>query len=248
MKIVKFSKNKNGMYILTLENGHKTKLHEDLILEYKLLLSKELDEDILPEIASKNRNYEIYEIALKYITVKLRSKKELREYLKKKEYTDLQIDDVIKLLNDQGYLDDVTYTVSFIHDKILLSNYGPNKIKDELSKIGIPSNIIEDKMVVFTEKIEEERINKLIQKQIKTNRNKGASLLKKKIYSYLISLGYSNSVINSCLNKCSFNDEELYQKEYKKIYDKLSKKYSGKELEYRLKQKLYEKGFNNNTN
>ena len=43
MKIEKFSKNKDGMYLITLEDGNKIKIHEDLILKYELLLSKKLD-------------------------------------------------------------------------------------------------------------------------------------------------------------------------------------------------------------
>ena len=86
MKIEKFTKNKNGMYILILDNGNKIKVHEDLILKYELLLSKKINEELLEAIQKENQIYEIYEVALKYINTILRSSKELIEYLKKKGY------------------------------------------------------------------------------------------------------------------------------------------------------------------
>lgn len=245
MKIEKFTKNKNGMYILVLDNGNKIKVHEDLILKYELLLSKKINEELLEAIQKENQIYEIYEVALKYINTRLRSSKELIEYLKKKGYEYDSINQVLIMLKKQGYLDEAIYASSFVHDKILMSNYGPNKIYSELEKLGIDTNIISDKISIYTKEMECERINKIIEKQIKLNHNNGASLLKRKIQTFLLSLGYTSSYINECISKYNFYDKDVYEKEYQKILTQLSKKYSGKELEYKLKQKLYQKGFSN---
>lgn len=245
MKIEKFTKNKNGMYILVLDNGNKIKVHEDLILKYELLLSKKINEKLLEAIQKENQIYEIYEVALKYINTRLRSSKELIEYLKKKGYEYDSINQVLIMLKKQGYLDEAIYASSFVHDKILMSNYGPNKIYSELEKLGIDTNIISDKISIYTKEMECERINKIIEKQIKLNHNKGAFLLKRKIQTFLLSLGYTSSYINECISKYNFYDKDVYEKEYQKILTQLSKKYSGKELEYKLKQKLYQKGFSN---
>ena len=233
------------MYILVLDNGNKIKVHEDLILKYELLLSKKINEKLLEAIQKENQIYEIYEVALKYINTRLRSSKELIEYLKKKGYEYDSINQVLSMLKKQGYLDEAIYASSFVHDKILMSNYGPNKIYSELEKLGIDTNIISDKISIYTKEMECERINKIIEKQIKLNHNKGASLLKRKIQTFLLSLGYTSSYINECISKYNFYDKDVYEKEYQKILTQLSKKYSGKKLEYKLKQKLYQKGFSN---
>lgn len=245
MKIEKFSKNKNGMYIISLEDNIKFKLHEDLILKYELLLSKQISSSLLEEIQKENQVYEIYEVALKYLKVRLRSRKELSSYLVKKGYSEEKIKSVIDMLSKQGYLDDKAYTIAFIHDKLSMSNYGPNKIKKELESVGISSEIINENITCFTEEIERERIEKLINKQIKQNHNKGSVFLKRKIQAYLLNLGYSLSLINQSLNGKKLVDQDIYKKEYDKLFNKLSKKYSGKELEYKLKQKMYQKGFSN---
>ena len=246
MKIEKFSKTKNSMYLITLEDGNKIKIHEDLILKYGLLLSKQVDSNLLEEIQKENQVYEIYEFALKYLKIKLRSRKELSSYLIKKGYSKEQIDYVITLLSNQGYLNDKIYANSFIHDKILMSSYGPNKIKSELEGLGISDEIINETISCFTEEMEKERIEKLVNKQIKSNRNKGSIVLKKKIQTYLLNLGYSSNLVHQSLNGKKLVDEDIYKKEYEKLYNKLSKKYSGKELEYKLKQKMYQKGFTGN--
>lgn len=244
MQVNKFTKGKNGMYTVTLEDKTKLTIHEDLILKYNILISKNITDELKNKILEENKKYEIYEIALSYINKKLRSSKELKKYLIKKEYQSELIDQVIELLYNQGYLNDKVYSTSLVHDRIILSMDGPNKIKKELSDNGIDNNIIEEVIEEYTKDLELERIEKIVNKQIKLNKNKGSNLLKRKINMYLINLGYNYDSINTILNSVKISDNDLYKKEYDKLYNTLSKKYSGKELEYKLKQKLYQKGFN----
>lgn len=245
MKIERFSKQKNGMYLLSLEEGSKIKVHEDLILKYDLLLNKKIEESLLEQIVKENQIYEVYEIALKYLNTRLRCYKELYNYLVNKGYDLNIVDTVIEMLSKQGYLNDKIYAASFVHDKILMSNYGPKKIKCELECNGISNEVIEEIIISFNVDLEKDRIDKLINKQIRANRNKGSMLLKRKIQTYLLNLGYSSNLINQALNGKKLVSEDCYQKEYDKLYTKLSKKYSGKELEYKLKQKMFQKGFMN---
>lgn len=246
MQINKFTKGRNGMYTVTLEDSTKLTIHEDLILKHNLLITKEITDSEKEIILEENKTYEIYEVSLSYINKKLRSSKELRKYLVKKEYPNELIDNVIDLLSKEGYLNDQVYANSFVHDRIILSMDGPNKIRKELENNNIEDKYIEESLVSYTEDIELERIEKIVDKQIKLNNNKGANLLKKKIQMYLINLGYNYELINRVLNSKKIVDDNLYKKEYDKLYKQLSKKYSGRELEYKLRQKLYQKGFNTN--
>ena len=244
MKIIKFTKKKDGMYNLLLEDDNTILVHEDLILKYGLLLSKDIDDKLRETILQENLNYTAKTVALKYITTRFRSEKELREYLKKKMVDKDIIDIVIDSLKKENYVNDELFCEMFINDKINLTMEGPSKIVKELNDHGIHSNIISEKMTIYDEGLEKEKINKIIDKQIKSNHNKSNFILKNKIQNYLINNGYSSSLALECLNNTSFvSDKELSKKEYDKLYKKYSKKYSDSELEYVIKQKMFQKGF-----
>lgn len=245
MKIIKFAKKKDGQYMLTLENDRKILLHEDLILKNDLLIKKTIDEDEILNLLSQNNNYNAYNMSIKYLSVKMRSIFEVKEYLKKKEIDQSAIDQVVDKLIYQGYLNDAEYSKAYINDRINLSNDGPYKIITYLKNNNIKQEIIDNSIKFFDKNIQIDKINNIILKQIKSNNNRGAYLLKQKILMNLITLGYEKQLIVSCLDNFEINDSEAYKKEYNKIHDKLSKKYSGKELEYKIKQKLYQKGFLN---
>ena len=243
MKINKFTKEKNGMYKLTLENDILL-VHEDLILKYDLLLKKELTDSLREKIEEENLIYVAYNLSIKYLATRARSEKEIYEYLSKKEVDDKVIKECIQLLKKNNYINDELFAKAYINDKINLSNDGPYKIRRSLNELGIKDEIIDNNIKEFTYELEEEKVNKIIDKQIKINHNKSAYILKNKIQNNLINLGYSTSIVNECLSKISFKDDtDLKKKEYDKLYKKLSRKYSGTELEYKIKEKMYARGF-----
>jgi len=244
MKIIKFTKKKDGMYSLLLEDDDVILVHEDLILKYGLLLSKDISSDVRDKIEGENLNYTAKTVVLKYITTRFRSEKEVREHLKKKGVDKDIIDIVVDSLKKENYINDELFTDMFINDKINLTMEGPSKIIKELNELGIRGDIIIDKMDKYTDDIEIEKINKIIDKQIKSNHNKSNFILKNKIHNYLVNNGYSSTLSSQCLNSKTFDsDKDLAKKEYDKLYKKYKDKYSDSELEYVIKQKMYQKGF-----
>lgn len=242
MKIKKFTKLKNGMYNIMLENL-EFKIHEDLILKYDLLLTKEVTEEEIEKLEKENIKYEAYEIALKELKKRLRSKKELREILNKKQISMEYVDNCIDLLTEQGYLNDEIYAQSYIHDKMLLTSDGPLKIKKELLNYEISEDIIQKYLINFTREIEEEKITKIIERQKKSNK-KSKIAFQIKMKQYLTNnLGFHSYIVDSILSNIDIDDSTSYQKEYDKLYKKLSRKYEGATLEYKIKEKLYQKGF-----
>lgn len=243
MKILKYKKLSANKYRVFLEDGSSITLHENIIIKYNLLITKNIDDTDMEEIIRDNNNYLVYDLALKYISTKMRCESELREYLKKKNVENNEIEMLIKKLKENGFINERLYTKSFISDKVRLSNYGPNKIRNELSNLNIDKNIIEEELCNYPKEEIINNLKKLIDKKIKNNRNYGESILRQKIISEFLSKGYDKEDIIEILNSKNLTDDDLYEKEYKKLYNKYSKKYSDEQLEYIIKQKLYQKGF-----
>ena len=247
MVIRKFTKLKDGMYQLTIDDIPDLILHEDLILKFNLLKTKNIEIETIRVIKEQNKTYEAYNCAIHYIGKKIRNVKETKEYLLKNHHAESDIKKAIVLLKKQGYLSNDQYARAFILDKINMSSDGPLKIKQDLLNKEIESHIVEHNLALYTEKIECEKIKKLILKQLKTNHTQSKVALKRKIYVRLMRLGYHPMLVEHYMKKVKVDDQDIYQKEYQKIYDKLSKKYTGKELEFRVKQKMYQKGFTQNS-
>ena len=241
MKINKIKKLSNDKYKIELDNGDKITTYEDVLIEENILYKKEIDNELLNTINNKNDYYKIYNKTLKYIMTKIRSEKEINIYLDKQNIEEKDKEKIIKRLKDNGMLNDNNYYVSYISDRIRLSNDGPNKIKNELVSHNIEESKINEELDKYKELIYE-KLEKLINKKIKTNKD-SEYIMKQKLTTYFINLGYEKSMIDEILNNIKIDNSDSIKKEYDKQYRKLSKKYSGDELKYKLKNNLYQKGF-----
>ena len=243
MKVLKYKKQINGKYKVFLDNNTDLLLYEDTILKFNLLLTGEISSDKLKKITDFNFECDVYYTALKSLKNRFKSVKELKENLLKKEYPSNLVDTSINRLIKEKYLDDRVFAKSYIHNQIITTSKGPKKILIELQKKGVSKDIINEEINIYTEEEQTIKINKIINKLIKSNKSRGNVVLKNKITTDLINLGYDISTINKVINNYSFKvDKSIYQKEYDKLYRRLSKKYEGKELEYKIKEKLYQKG------
>lgn len=243
MKILKYKKRPNGKYSLFLDDGREFVYYEEIILQYGLLLKKEILEDQLLEIHQTNLEYDVYYVALNSIKSRLKSIYELREALIKKEYPIEMIDTAIEKLKKQGYLNDQMFTRSYINSQMITTSHGPNRIRSDLMNKKISTSIIDEELVVFDDDVQKEKIKKLIDKELKSNHSRGGVVLKQKIVNDLKLQGYDSSVISNILSTYSFeSDKELAKNTYDKLYQKYSKKYDGYELKNKIREKMYQRG------
>ena len=204
IKIIKYKQENNGKYKLFLEDGSTIDTYEDVILKNNLLYKKDIDDSLYDIIMNDNVYEEAYSKSINYIGIRLRSINEMKVYLKSKKYSEEVINIIIERLIKNNLLNDTIFTQAFINDKLNFTTMGPYKIELELKKHNIDNNIISKCISTIDEDIIYEKINKLITKFIKSNKKYKGFLLKNKIYTNLINLGYSSSMILEVLNNYEF--------------------------------------------
>ena len=198
MKIIKYEKKGNNTYKVYLENNQSINLYEDVILKNNLLYKKEIDDSLLEKLDQDNNKEDVYNKCIKYISIRLRSIHEIEEYLNKKEIDSSLISKTINKLIENNQLNDEIFTKAFIHDKLNFTTMGPYKILEHLKQHKIDSSIISKYINEIDEEILDNKINKQIQKLIKSNHKK--QNIRNKIYTNLLSLGYSNEMILRNIN------------------------------------------------
>ena len=204
MEIVKYELMKKNIYNVYLSNGEVLELDESVITNNELLLKKRIDNDLYDKLKRDNKICILVNASIKYINVRLRSIKEIKDYLlKKEEDTDL-IDEVISRLIKMGYLDDRRFTEAYIKDKLNFTSWGDYKIINELNKLGISSLDIENNIDLLNDDILNERMRKIIDKDIRTNKKYSGLILKNKIYNHLLTSGYSKEKVISLINSYDF--------------------------------------------
>lgn len=205
MKILKYEKKGNNTYKIYMENNQSITLYEDIILKHNLLYKKEIDSSILNKLDQDNSQEDIYNKCLKYISVRIRSIQEIKDYLKRKAIDESIIEKTIDRLIQNNLLNDEIFTKAFINDKLNFTTMGPYKIEKELKNHQIDSDIIYTYINNIDDNLIDKKINKQIIKLINSNKKK--QNLRNKIYLNLLSLGYSNEMILRNINNYDFSKQ-----------------------------------------
>jgi len=234
MKINKIIKLKNGKYKIKLDEDELT-TYSEVIIENNILYKKEVDNGLYNTIIDMTIYYDIYYKCLKHIDKKIRSKKEIEEYLKKQGSDPNTIEKIINKLEDINLINDSNFARAYINDKIYLSNYGINKIRQELLINGVNINIIEEELDKIDKNELKNKLKKIINKRLYSNKKYSIYQLKQKIINDMIILGYDKEDIIDIINNYEINDDDILLKEYNRLKNKYDLN--------KLKQKLLSKGF-----
>lgn len=232
----------NTKYSLIIE-GKKHIVYDDVLLEYKILKKGPIEDDVYEKIITSNNYHEAYNKIIKYLSIKMRTKKEIEIKL-----TDLKVSKdiqckIISRLEQEGYLNDFNYIKAYINDKVLLTLNGPNKIICDLKKMGFKQDLIEEVLNNIEESIWYEKTQKIILKKEKSNHTFSKNKFILKLKNDFINLGYPEKYYINLLNDIDFDDSKQLKKDYEKVFNKLSRKYNGKQLNIKIKQRLYQLGY-----
>lgn len=242
MRIIKFKKIGSDKYKVIFENNELI-LYEDVILKYNLLSKSNIKVDELNNILEDNKHYEIYNLAIKFISVKMRSKKEIEAYLIKKECDEKLINEIVSKLESNGLINELIYLEAYINDSVNLKNIGPYKIKEELIKLGFDEDLIDKYLRTINPDVWNGKISKYINKLKNSHKNYSNNILKQKILNDLYIKGFDKELIYPFLESIDIDDLVNIKYEYEKAYKKYSNKYKNKDLENKIITYLKTKGY-----
>lgn len=242
-KIIRFKKGKGNTYQVFLDSKTIV-LYNDVITKHELIRKKKISDEEVEELEKENKSLDAYYKALRYLDRKVRSEKEIKEYLKKQGFLETSIERTISLLKEKGLLDEMNYIELYIEDHLRLTLDGPEKIKRNLLDLGLPVVKVEEYLESKDSTIWEERIKRILTKKERSKHSESGVVWKQKLAKYLYTYGYPKEMTDPILNQIKIiEDESALEKEMRKWVRKYSSKYQGEELQKRVKQKLYEKGY-----
>lgn len=119
-------------------------LHEDVLFKFGLRKGDNVDRKTLVTIESAEESHLAKEKALRFIGYRLRSEKELRSKLRERQFHPQVIEDTVRYLRENRFLDDEAFARSFVKDALLRKPTGRLLLKRQLRLKGIETGMIEE--------------------------------------------------------------------------------------------------------
>ncbi len=198
-KIEPQKKNKDRMSIYINEE-FAFGVHKDIVFKFNLENGKEMDIDFIEKIIKTEEQNKANNYALKLLSYRPRSEKEIIDKMKRKGYGEEVIKGTINYLGNFGYINDKDFATEFT--KVKAGKFGRNRIKLELTRKGIDEKIIDEIIESeFNEEIEYSNALEIAKKKIKSYKDDDRNAIYRKLGSYLQRRGYSYDIVTKVLRE-----------------------------------------------
>lgn len=235
-------------YNIFLDDEYAFSIDQDTFIKENIRKGKKLSEEDIERIQATENIQQAYLLAINFLSYRMRSIREMEQYLQKKEIAPHTIDLIIERLVKEKNLDNRAFAESFVKDRVLLTSKGPTVIKQELYEKGIAGSIIDDALQHYSKEEQFDKVYKFVQREVKKQTKHPHKKRMEQIRLTLMRRGFTNDIISAVLAEVEVDvdkdeEREKVMKEGEKIYRRYARKHEGYELRERCKAALYQKGF-----
>ncbi len=216
--VEKQQKNQNR-YNIYLDGKFAFGVDEDTLVEQRLIVGKELDEELLEKVLFESEVGALMARMYGLLSVRMRSEKEIRDYLRnlsfkrklkdKDELSEVVIESLIKKLKEKDLINDERFAREWIEARRNSKNKGINAIKAELYSKGISREVIESKLdprlfgddttLGWSEENEEDLATKALEKKVKNILLLKDVKEKQRILGFLMRKGFSYEIAREAI-------------------------------------------------
>ena len=245
MKISKIEKKKR-LYLLEIDGQDKLYVTEDTLVRFMLSKDKEISPELLEEIKEFAQVSYGKNLALYHLSFKLRSSKEVEDYLRKHEIEESLIPRIIQTLKEDAWIDDKKLALALLESNSLNGDKGSFFLQRKLMEKGLSKKLIEE---VLESQDFQEVADRTAAKLARRYESKlPHKALKDKILQQLMQKGFSYQQAKIAFEGLEVEEDpenqmDLLYQDLDKLQRKYQKKYQGYDLKQRLTQALARKGY-----
>lgn len=224
---------------------------DSTLIRFALHKEQELTPDNVNDIYQSERQSSAYNIAIRYLSHRLRSEKEVRDKLAEEEVPIELIVTTIEKLKDINLVNDIIYGQSYTRTTALINRKGPSTISHELKRKGLSEGDIAVSLDEYNQADQLENAKLLGEKQyLKQSRRHSMRESEQKTKSFLIQKGYDSEIVQQVIEELrnDMQDDEQEEAALKNQLDKYWRKYQKLSISdrvWKVKSMMFGKGYDN---
>ncbi|WP_077368479.1 regulatory protein RecX [Anaerosalibacter sp. Marseille-P3206] len=172
----------------------------EIAYKYNLEKNMEIDEEYIENVLKAEEQDRANNYAIKLLSYRWRSEKEIRDKMIEKGYEIDVIDNTVDYLYRQNLLNDKRFAQTLARDKINLNKWGSYRIKQDLYMKGISKDIIDEVLDEYCDD-EYERAMILAKKKITSYKKDDKNATYRKLGGFLQRKGYSYDCVSRILKE-----------------------------------------------
>jgi regulatory protein len=148
----------------------------------------------------KGSQAEVKTYALKLLSYRSRSRREMLERLTGKGFDNGLINETIKSLEDSGLINDSVLASELFRHSTERKPLGKKGIRMFLFRRGIDKELIDEILLTHTSEMEEKAAREFVERKLKTMKNYPENIVRRRLWGMLRRRGFSTHTINRVIN------------------------------------------------
>lgn len=165
-----------------------------------------------PTPKKKEKGTTPMDAALKYLTTKARTVREMELYLDKREYGEYEVYQVVERLKELGYLNDEAYACDFVRTRLATRPISRAKLKEQLYAHKLSPDAIDAAISGVSDEEEQKNAAAVAEKYMRIFCELPQEQKRKRLLQRLCARGYGYDTVRACMAGLTADmDEEEYR-------------------------------------
>lgn len=126
---------------LTLDDDTTLEVNPTVLETHPVAIGDPVDPRLRARLLDADARWRCRDAALSLLSVRVRSRKELRDRLRRKEYPARIVSVVLDGLEEEGWLDDAAFARALVRDRVRFKHRAPIRLEQELRRKGVARDI-----------------------------------------------------------------------------------------------------------
>lgn len=167
----------------------------ETVLANRLRCGQEVEASDLDRMQFESESGEAFDRALTHISSSMKTRRQMEDFLRGKGYVPAVIDDVLRRLEEYGYVDDAEYARAYAEGA--RKDSGRRAVEAGLLKRGVPAEIAAEAAAGISDAEEEETALRLLRKYMRGKEPDEATL--RRAARYLSGRGFGYETVRAAL-------------------------------------------------
>lgn len=193
---------------VSVGNAYTFEIAADLVRRHGLAEGDEISVETQRRLLIADEIDEAKETALNYLSYKPRTTGEVKRRLRRDEFREEVIDEVVYQLEEQDYLDDRTYARLFAEERFSSKGYGPYRVQQDLRKRGVSEPIIDQVIdeIFDADEMREEALRRAEKRWSRLSNEEDFRKRRKKLYDFLARRGFPFEIVREVVDEVAYGD------------------------------------------
>jgi len=166
---------------------------EEVVAQLSLAVDKRVDAETIRKAVEREEEHKVREKALRYLSFRNRSVKELKTFLQGKGYNPDAISRTLTRLEEVGLLDDRAFAKAWVEGRAKFKGMGERLLEQELRQKGVKKEIIREAVEGLGD--EGERALSLARVRVERLKGLDRETAKRRLAGFLQRRGFSSDVV-----------------------------------------------------